>query len=323
MKLRTLLPDPFILLLLATVTLASILPAAGKTATLVEAASTAAIVLLFFFHGAKLSREAILAGIAHWRLHTMVMATTFILFPAIGFGLVAVIPAGTLPPPLLLGILYLSCLPSTVQSSIAFTSMAHGNVPGAIASASLSQVAGVFITPLLVGLLANAHGGTVSLSGLGKVLLIVLAPFIVGQFARKWIGAWVAGHKALIAISDRSAILLAVYSAFSAAVLGGLWSQLPPISLALLAGLCIVVLAIVLLFTWQLGIRSGLSRADRITLLFCGSKKSLVQGIPMAQALFSGPQLGLILLPVMIFHQIQLMVCAWIARHLAGEENNV
>ena len=318
---RQLIPDPFILLLLSTVGLATILPAKGAEAVWVGYLSNFAIVMLFFFHGAKLSREAVLAGLGHWRLHLMIFGTTFLLFPLLGVAEVHILHGTILPSPLLVGILYLAVLPSTVQSSIAFTSMARGNVPAAIAAASVSQVLGVFLTPIMIGMLASARGGSFSFSNLGSVLLIVLVPFIAGQIARTWIGGWVGRHKSLIGITDRSAILLAVYSAFSSAVVGGLWSRLPLSVLALLAAACIVLLAVVLAFTQLLGKQMGLPREDRITLIFCGSKKSLVQGIPMAKALFSGPDLGLILLPIMIFHQIQLMACAWIARRFAEESD--
>lgn len=319
---RRLIPDPFILLLIATVALAALLPATGRMAMVVDWAATAAIVLLFFFHGAKLSRRAVMDGLANWRLHLLVLGATFLMFPLLGLGTVALIGDG-LAPPLLVGVLFLSVLPSTVQSSIAFTSMARGNVPAAIASASASQVLGVFLTPLLVGLVVGRQGGSMSLAGLGEVLLIVLLPFLLGHFSRPLIGAWVDRHKPLIGLSDRSAILLAVYSAFSDATVNGLWSRLPARELLVLAGVCMALLAVVLALTWLAGRIAGLPTEDRITLLFCGSKKSLVQGVPMARVLFAGPDLGLILLPVMIFHQIQLMACAWIAGRYARRPQRV
>jgi len=311
-----LIPDPFILMLLATVGLATLLPATGAAAHAVSSTATLAIVLLFFFHGAKLSREAVVQGLNNLKLHAMILGTSFLLFPLLSMAITG-LAGHYLLPALVLGITYLSVLPSTVQSSIAFTSMARGNVPAAIASASASQVLGVFLTPMLVGLLAHRHGGDLGLGGLGNVLLIVLVPFIAGQLCRPLIGGWVAKHKSIVSISDRSAILLSVYSAFSDAVANHIWSRLPLWDLLLLALVCTVLLIAVLAFTWLLGRFAGLPLEDRIVLLFCGSKKSLVQGIPMARVLFAGPDLGLILLPLMIFHQIQLMTCAWIAGRIA------
>lgn len=318
--LRRLLPDPLVLMLLATVGLATLLPATGVAAQVVDWMATAAIVILFFFHGAKLSREAVVAGLSAWRLHILILLSTFLLFPLLGVGIVSLFGDAMLPP-LAIGILFLAVLPSTVQSSVAFTSIARGNVPAAIASASASQVLGVFLTPILVGLIIQHHGAEFAPGGLGKILLIVLLPFIVGHLSRPLIGAWVGRHKALIGISDKSAILLSVYSAFSGAMVDGIWQRLPPVDLIVLAGICLGMLALVLAITWFGGRLAGLPLEDRIALQFCGSKKSLVQGIPMARVLFAGPDLGLILLPVMIFHQIQLMACAWIAAHYARRIN--
>ena len=315
--LRRLILDPLVLLLLATVGLAVLLPAQGPFASAVDVVATAAIVALFFFHGAKLSREAVMAGLANWRLHLLILGTTFVLFPLQGVGMVS-LSSGLFTAPISAGILYLAVLPSTVQSSIAFTSIARGNVPAAVAAASASQVLGVFLTPLLVGLVMGRQGGEMSLSSIGSVMLIVLLPFILGHLSRPLIGGWVGRHRSVISINDRAAILISVYGAFSQATVDGLWRQLPPVDLLVLAVLCTGLLAVVLLITFSVGRAAGLPLEDRITYLFCGSKKSLVQGIPMARVLFAGPDLGLILLPLMLFHQIQLMVCAWIAAHYAA-----
>jgi len=314
--LKKLLPDPFILSLLASVGLATLLPASGLAAVLVDHLATLMIVILFFFHGAKLPRKAVLEGLMHWRLHLLVFGFTFALFPVIGLGLSLLLP-GLLSPILWVGVLYLVALPSTVQSSIAFVSIAKGNVPAAIASASASQMLGVFLTPLLVGLLIGAQGSDVEASGVGKVALIVLLPFVVGHLMRPWIGGFIDRHKVIIGFTDRATILVAVYSAFSAAVIEGIWGRLPLPELATLFLLCCALLALLLLLTQQVARRCGFSPEDETVVVFCGTKKSLVQGVPMARVLFPGPDLGVILLPIMIFHQIQLMVCAWLARRYA------
>ena len=300
--------------------LAVLAPAVGPFAQFVDVAATAAIVTLFFFHGAKLSREAVMAGLVNWRLHLLILGTTFLVFPVLGVGLAA-LSAGWFVPAVSAGILSLAVLPSTVQSSIAFTSIARGNVPGAVAAASASQVLGVFLTPLLAGVLMGRRGGEMSLSSVGSVMLIVLLPFVVGHLSRPLIGGWVGRHRAIISFNDRAAILISVYGAFSQATVEGLWRQLPVGDLLLLVLLCCLLLAVVLLFTHLVGRAAGLPLNDRITYLFCGSKKSLVQGIPMARVLFAGPDLGLILLPLMLFHQIQLMVCAWIAAHYGARDD--
>ena len=191
-------------------------------------------------------------------------------------------------------------------------------MPAAIASASASQMLGIVLTPLLMTLLTDAHGRGGGLADVGKVALQILVPFVAGHLARPWLARVVARHKGAVGLVDRSTILIAVYAAFSAAVIEGLWHRLPPASLAVLAGVDAVLLGIGLAATWGLGRGLGFDREDRIAILFCGTKKSLVQGVPMARVLFPGPQAGVILLPLMIFHQMQLMACAFIAQRWRG-----
>ncbi|MCP1623834.1 bile acid:sodium symporter family protein [Pseudomonas nitroreducens] len=316
-----LLPDNFTLALIATVTVASLLPCEGTAAVIFGWITNLGIALLFFLHGAKLSRQAIIAGATHWRLHLLVFACTFILFPILGMALKPVL-SPLVTPDLYLGMLYLCALPATVQSSIAFTSLARGNVPAAICSASASSLMGVFLTPLLVQLLIGAHGdtGISTLDAIGKITLQLLAPFVAGQLLRTWIGAWVERNKPVLKYVDQGSILLVVYTAFSAAVIQGLWHQIPLPALAGLVVACCVLLALALIATNLLGRYLGFSLEDRITIVFCGSKKSLATGVPMASVLFASSTVGVILLPLMLFHQIQLMVCAVLAQRYAQRE---
>jgi len=318
--LRRLLPDPFLLFLVGTVLLATFLPARDPFAAAVGWLATLSVVLLFFFHGAKLAREQVVAGLTAWRMHLLILGFTFLFFPLLGLGFARALP-GLLPPALWTGVLFLCALPSTVQSAIAFVSMARGNVAAAIASASASQMLGVVLTPVLMGLLATTHGSAVGFDGMAKVAAQILLPFAAGHVARPWIGGFVGRHKALIGITDRSTILLAVYSAFSAAVIEGLWHRLPAQSFAILFAVDAVLLAIGLVTTGLTARALGFSRADRIAIQFCGTKKSLVQGVPMARVLFPGPAAGVALLPIMLFHQIQLMACAFLARRYARESD--
>jgi sodium/bile acid cotransporter 7 len=319
-SLRSLLPDTYTMLLMATVVVASLLPCEGQSAVVFGKITTFAIGLLFFLHGAKLSREAIVSGLANWRLHLLVLAATFVMFPLLGL---AMKPLATsmLPYELYLGILFLCTLPSTVQSSIAFTSVARGNVAAAVCSASASNFAGIFISPLLVStLIVHGAGAGGSGSALHAILSIVeqlLLPFLAGQFLRPWIGAWVDRHKPMLKIVDQGSILLVVYTAFSESVNEGLWHKLSLPTLVALGVLCCVLLALALgLSTWA-SRRLGFSREDEITIVFCGSKKSLSSGIPMAKVMFSQGALGMVILPLMLFHQIQLMVCAVLAARWA------
>ena len=312
-----LLPDNFTLTLIGVVALASLLPCSGQPAVVFGWITNLAIALLFFLHGAKLSREAVIAGALHWRLHLLIFACTFILFPLLGLALKPLL-APMVGHELYLGILYLCALPATVQSAIAFTSLARGNIPAAICSAAASSLFGIFLTPLLVALLLDVHGdGGSMLDAMGKITLQLLVPFIAGQIARRWIGAWVGRNKDWLKYVDQGSILLVVYTAFSEAVVEGLWQQVSLPTLAALVGACCVLLALALLLTQLLGKWLGFSLEDRITILFCGSKKSLATGVPMAQVLFAGGSIGLLILPLMLFHQIQLMVCAVLAQRYA------
>ncbi len=310
--------EPFVLALVVTVVLASLLPARGAAVRLFGVATDAAIVLLFFLHGAKLSRQAIVDGARNWKLHLSVLAMTFVLFPLLGLALSSL---PMLDRTMATGLLFLTLLPSTVQSSIAFTAIARGNVAAAVCSASFSNLIGVVLTPLLVSLLiAPGHGGgTHSTDAVGTIALQLLLPFALGHLSRPWTGGFVARHKQLTTLVDRGSILLVVYTAFSAAVVGGLWTRVSGASLALLLVLCCLLLAAVLLISSRAARLLGLDRADAIVLLFCGSKKSLASGVPMAGILFPAAVAGGVILPLMLFHQIQLIACAVIARRYAAD----
>jgi sodium/bile acid cotransporter 7 len=313
--------DKFLLVLIIVVILASLFPCRGMIKTLFEYLTTAAIALLFFMHGAKLSRDAIVGGMGHWRLHLVVFLSTFALFPLLGIAMKVFVPS-LLSSPVYLGFLYLCALPATVQSAIAFTSVAGGNVAAAICSASASSILGVFLSPVLVGLLMNTQegGSTNTLHAIGAIILQLMLPFILGHLARPLIGAWVARHKKLVNITDRSSILLVVYTAFSAAVVGGIWHQITGWSFVSIIGFSLVLLTIVLVVNTWVARWLGFTTPDEITIVFCGSKKSLANGIPMANVLFPAAAVGTMVLPLMIFHQVQLMVCAVLAARYARKQ---
>ncbi len=314
---KSFLPDPYIIGLLGAVAVASLLPCRGPWATAFGYITNAAIVLLFFLHGAKLSREAVVAGLSHWRLHLLVLASTYVLFPVLGLAAQAV-GKGWVEPSLIAGVLFLTLLPSTVQSSIAFTSVAGGNVAAAVCSASASNLIGIFLTPLLVSTLMGAHGGGASLEAIRTIVLQLLLPFAVGHFSRPLTAKWLAKQKKIVGVVDRTSILLVVYTAFSAAVVEGLWGKLSLADLAAVLALDAAILAIVLVVTTVVARRLGFSKPDEIAIVFCGSKKSLASGVPMAGVLFPPASVGLMIVPLMLFHQIQLMVCAVLARRYAA-----
>ncbi|WP_293528814.1 bile acid:sodium symporter family protein [Phenylobacterium sp.] len=309
-------PDVYILLILGAVVLATLLPARDEARPILDVAVSVGIGLVFFLHGARLSREAVIAGATQWRLHALVLASTFVLFPLLTLA-AAALPAWILPASLAPGLIFLGCLPSTIQSSIGFTAIARGNVPATVAAATASNLIGIVLTPVLAGLLLHRTGGGVSLEGVQTIGLQLLAPFLAGHLLRPWIAGLLAGRAKALSRLDRGSILLVVYAAFSDAVTGGLWSRLGALDLMKLVVVCGVLLALVLCLTLAAARAARLSTPDEITLVFCGSKKSLASGVPMAGALFPGDALGLALLPIMVFHQIQLMVVAVIAERYA------
>ena len=305
--------DPFLLALIATLTLASVLPCRGEAVQVFSVLTVLVIGVMFFLQGARLSRQAMLAGLGHWRLHLAILGCTFAVFPLMGLALHALLPR-LLTPTLWLGVLFVCALPSTVQSSIAFTSIGRGNVPAAVCAATASNLLGIAITPVLVGLLLSRNGAGISAHAVLDIVLQLLLPFVLGQVLQPWIGAWAHRNKRLLSFTDRGSILIVVYTAFSEAVVQGLWHRLPPSMLALVLLVDGVLLAAILLIT-RYGARAlGFSREDEIAIVFCGSKKTLASGVPMAGVLFPPATVGMVVLPLMIFHQLQLFVCAMLAR---------
>jgi solute carrier family 10 (sodium/bile acid cotransporter), member 7 len=308
--------DHFLLLLIATVTLAALVPARGVAAVYVDHIVTAAVAALFLLYGARLAPDAVKSGLLHWRLQSMVFASTYVLFPVVGilFGLLL---RNHLPVDLTAGLLFMCLLPSTVQSSVAFTSIARGNVPAALCSASVSNLFGVVLTPILVSQLLPAAGGGLSVAAFEEIAAQILLPFVVGQLLRPWVGAWLLRHPLLTSTVDRGSVLVIVYAAFSAGMVAGIWKQLSLENLAVVFAIDLAILAIVIVVTTLGSRRLGFSTEDEIAIVFCGSKKSMAGGLPMAAILFPGRALGLIVLPIMLFHQAQLFVCAIIARRYA------
>ncbi len=314
--LARLLPDRFILWLIVVVAIGLILPVSGTAAFALDHLTLAAIFLLFLLHGARLPREALLSGVTDWRLHLAILATTFAVFPLAGLGLSRAFP-NMLAPELWTGILFLCVLPSTVQSSIAFTSMARGNVAGAVAAAAFSNLIGVFLTPLLAAFLLQAQGAAISLGSIGRIFGLLFLPFVIGHALRPWLMAPLAAHPRLTLIVDKGTILLAVYGAFSAATVQGMWGRIPPSDLLRLVLISLILLVLVLGAAAMIGRWGRFPAGHRAAILFCGSVKSLASGAPMARILFPAGSAAAILLPVMIFHSLQLIVCAWIAGALA------
>ncbi|MFF2667371.1 bile acid:sodium symporter family protein [Streptomyces niveus] len=307
--------DPYMLALLATVGLAALLPASGTAADVAGGASTGAVALLFFLYGARLSTREAVAGLKSWRLHLTVLACTFLVFPLLGLAARGLVPF-VLTPELYSGLLFLCLVPSTIQSSIAFTSMARGNVPAAICAGSFSSIAGIVVTPLLAALLLGGGANGFSPDSLLRIVAQLLLPFVAGQLLRRWVGGFLARHRALLGRVDRGSILLVVYTAFSQGMVAGIWNQVTPGRLGALFAVEVVLLAAMLTISWYGARRLGFDRADRVAIQFAGSKKSLAAGLPMASVLF-GTEASLAVMPLMLFHMLQLLVCAVIAKRRA------
>jgi solute carrier family 10 (sodium/bile acid cotransporter), member 7 len=308
--------DRFLAAILLTVGLTFLIPARGDAAVAVGGLTDLAIALMFFMHGAQLAPEAALLALRQWRLHTMVFLSTFVLFPLLGITAHLLAP-NLLPAPLWAGFILLTALPSTVQASIAFTSVAGGNVPAALCSASASNLFGIFFTPVIAGFLLTSHGLGLSAHAAFVIVVQLLLPFVAGQLLRPWLGAFVTRNARALKCVDYGSILLIVYSAFSLGVANGIWHQVDATQLVQLALVDAALLAIVITILTFASRRLGFSRADEITIVFCGSKKGLASGLPIASVLFAG-HVGLAIIPVMLFHQIQLMVCASLARRYAA-----
>lgn len=311
--------DPLILLILCAVAIAVVFPARGEFADTFDVLTNIGIALLFFLYGARLSTREAINGIKHWKLHLTILAFTFAVYPIIGLALRPL--TVFIPNDLYLGILYLTLVPSTVQSSVAFTSVAKGNVAGAIVSASASNLAGVILTPLLVMTLMGAGNGIhIDSSVFLEISVLLLLPFALGQLTRRWVGT-IAASKATKVV-DRGSIAMVVYAAFSKGMVDGIWSQISVWQILFQILFSTVFVFFMLWLTKAVSTKLGFSREDTIAIQFCGSKKSLATGLPMASVIFASgsTSLGLLILPLMIYHQVQLMICASVASRYARVE---
>lgn len=308
-------PDPFILALLAAAVVASFVPATGDVLDVLKTVSKVAIGLLFFLYGARLSTAETVTGLRHWRLHIVILSTTFVLFPLLGLA-IQIFDGNLLRSSLASGVLLLCLVPSTVQSCVVFTRIAGGNVAGAVVNASMSNLIGVFLTPALVALLM-ASDAAVDGGSIVRIFLQILAPFVLGQLLRPLVGGFVTRSDAVLKQYDRSSIVLVVFVAFSEGAQADIWSSLSVGSVLAVALVCAALLSIVMGWCVAIGRALHFDRSDRIAILFCGCNKSLASGLPIASVLFAPKDVALIVLPLMLYHQLQLMTCAVVAGRLA------
>jgi len=316
---KKVLTDPFLLALFGMVVLAVLLPEPGRSGGFLhlEAVSTYGVAVVFFLYGLTLAPEKMKAGLVHWRLHLIVVFGTFILFPAVTLA-TEKLATPLFPPEVWIGFFYVAALPSTVSSSVAMTSLAKGNVPGALFNASLSSLIGVFATPALMAwYLAQSGAGSLPLGTvILKIVLLVLVPTLLGQLLHKPLLKWSARHARTIKLLDRAVILSIVYNSFADSVISGLWQQHDPLMLTEIAVASVVLFGVIYGLLMIPCALLGFNREDRIAALFCGSKKSLATGVPLAGIIFAGnPALGVIIAPIMIYHFLQLVIVSVIANH--------
>lgn len=310
--------DPLVRLLLLAILLASVLPVTAAWRPTAQAVSNAAIFLLFLLNGLRLPRAEVLRGVAHMRLLLPLALWCFAAMGLAGWGLAKAGEALSLPQQVALGLLFLGVLPSTVQSATAYCSLAGGNVAVSVVAAAFLNILGVFLSAPLFSLLAGSEAAPFDLDALERVLLILLLPFLIGQFAQARAGHLVRDHKRLATWMDRTAIAIAVYVAFSGAVEQGLWQRVSLLDWAVLLGLVVLFLALGFGGSWQLGGTLGLRRDDRIAFLFAGAQKSIALGAPLASVLFPPAIAGLLLLPVLTYHLLQLVLSAPLAARLSA-----
>jgi len=283
--------------------------------------SNVGIFILFLLYGSRLSTGEVIDGMKNFRLQGAIILATFLVFPALGL-LTEFLTAPFLGATLAAGLLYVTLLPSTVQSSIAFVSVARGNIAGAITAATVSNLIGMIATPLLVLWLMGASG-SMGWTNVRDILILLLLPFIIGQVFQRWTGEWVRRHKKLTGLWDKGTILAVVFVSVVSATDAGVWSTVSGWMLVGVGVISVILVALVLALTWWGGKLIGLDVGDRIALLMCGSKKSMATGLPMANVLFSSAVVGPIVVPLIIFHQLQLMICAWLAQRLGARPDAV
>ncbi len=316
-------PDWFLIGMVFATFLAWAFPMPGSSGGWMhpEIATKAGVALIFFLHGLTLSFAALRAGALNWRLHALVQGFTFLVFPLLGLALNALLGA-RVSPDLALGLFFLCALPSTVSSSVAMTAAAHGNVAGAVFNATLSSLIGIVVTPFWIAWVMKTSGGA---QPIGPVIIDLLRwlvlPLAVGQALRPLLGAIAQRHKSRISLVDRLTILLLVYTSFCESFQQGVWSSHGAGQVILISVVCAVLFVGVMVLTSSSARAMGFGREDRIVAIFCGSKKTLASGVPMAKLIFGvHPGMGLILLPIMIYHPLQLIVCGVLAQRWGKRE---
>jgi len=307
-------------LLVVAIVLAFVVPAAGEWRQTAQAVSNGAIFVLFLLNGLRIDRRDVARGLANWRFLVPLMVWVFGAMALAGWALGAAASAW-LTPETALGFLFLGVLPSTVQSATSYTALAQGNVALAVIAAAIVNIVGVLVSAPLFGLIAGGAQASIGWGVIGRIMLILLLPFVIGQLLQHLMRGWIAEQKARIVWIDRFVIALAVYVAFSGAVEQGVWQRVDAANwLAML-----VAIAVLLLFghlgAWLAGGAVGLPLADRIAFLFSGAQKSAAIGVPLGAILFPPAVAGLVLVPLLLYHLLQLVIAAPLSSRLAASRD--
>jgi sodium/bile acid cotransporter 7 len=310
--------DPLVRLVTAAIVVATVLPVEGQSRVIAQGVSNAAVFVLFLLYGLRLSRREVLAGVGNHRLLVPLIAWVFGAMTGAGW-LLWHLGAGFLPPLLAVGFLYLGVLPSTVQSATAYSSLARGNVASSVVAAALINILGVFVSAPLFALLAGGKGAAFHGDQLVKVMTMLLLPFVIGQILQGYVRGWMTAHKRAITVMDRASIAIAVYVAFSGAVEQGIWGKVDALGWVAVCGGC----ALAMLFgyggAWLVGKALRLPHGDRVAMLFAGGQKSVAMGAPLATVIFPPADVGIIILPLVVYHLVQMIVAAPIATRLRRE----
>lgn len=317
--LRGILTDRFIQLLVAVMILANVVPARGEAATIVGWITTVGIFLLFFVNGIRLHPAEVLNGIRNWRLQGGIFLWVFGAMGLAGWA-AGHAATGWVPAGIATGLIFLGILPTTVQSAIAYSSLAGGNVAASVVAAAMINLAGIVISPLLFVLLASTAGIGFSSDMAVSIATTLLLPFVLGQLLRRWLEPLIVRIPAATRIMDRTVIALAVYSGFSGAVVSGIWAEIDLIEMVILTGFVVLMLIFAFGGAWWFSGRLGLAPPDRLTMLFAGAHKSLTVGVPLSALMFDGPTAGMVLFAVLTYHLLQMVVSAVLAVRLRWDE---
>lgn len=325
-RLMKIVKDWFLVGMISAVVLATLWPGFAASGGPIHAdkLGDVGIFLIFLFHGAGISPQSLKQGLSNIKLHAVIQVTTFVVFPLLWFVFRAAF-SFVIPHELMLGFLYLCALPSTISSSVALTAVGRGNVPAAIFNATLSSLLGIVLTPLIISVAIDASGEGLSMvDAVVKIATMLLLPFLIGQALRPVCGDFFKKHKKTTNTFDKIVILFLVFNSFSDSVKGGLWTNYGVGTLFLTILGAALILGFILVFNTMSARFFGFDGADEVTCVMCASKKTLASGVPMAKLLFGAhPALGIIVLPIMFYHQLQLFACSIIAERYAKRQDAV